>query len=153
MSSLLRFNDSDAYATVQDHICRQGSARSICSARYHVCQYLLVLYPLLLIPIRISKANHLSANQFNWLGTIFFLSYLLFMYPQSLALQRWPVGKWMRFVKTKSSNSLRLIAIQASMFSFGPLLCCVMPPARVSVACSPPGLFLEFVREPSLQGL
>ncbi|KAF9792773.1 MFS general substrate transporter [Thelephora terrestris] len=43
----------------------------------------------------IIKSNHLSANQFNWLGTIFFLSYLVFIYPQSLALQRWPVGKWM----------------------------------------------------------
>ncbi|CCM05266.1 uncharacterized protein FIBRA_07477 [Fibroporia radiculosa] len=29
------------------------------------------------------------------LGTIFYLSYLLFEYPQNLALQRFPVGKWM----------------------------------------------------------
>jgi len=38
---------------------------------------------------------HLTTNQFNWLGTIFYLSYLTFQYPQNLALQRFPVGKWM----------------------------------------------------------
>ncbi|KAG0694901.1 MFS general substrate transporter [Suillus ampliporus] len=29
------------------------------------------------------------------LGTVFYLSYLVFEYPQNLALQRFPVGKWM----------------------------------------------------------
>ncbi|KAG1838582.1 MFS general substrate transporter [Suillus subalutaceus] len=29
------------------------------------------------------------------LGTVFYLSYLLFEYPQNLALQRFPVGRWM----------------------------------------------------------
>lgn len=38
---------------------------------------------------------HLNQNQFNWLGTIFYLSYLVFEYPQNLALQRFPIGKWM----------------------------------------------------------
>lgn len=40
-------------------------------------------------------ATHLNTNQFNWLGTIFYLSFLVFQYPQNLALQRFPVGKWM----------------------------------------------------------
>jgi len=43
----------------------------------------------------IQQATHLSTNQYNWLGTIFYLSYLVFEYPQNLALQRFPVGKWM----------------------------------------------------------
>ncbi|KIJ61693.1 hypothetical protein HYDPIDRAFT_31026 [Hydnomerulius pinastri MD-312] len=43
----------------------------------------------------IQQATHLTTNQYNWLGTIFYLSYLLFEYPQNLALQRFPVGKWM----------------------------------------------------------
>ncbi|THH32217.1 hypothetical protein EUX98_g1977 [Antrodiella citrinella] len=43
----------------------------------------------------IQEATHLSTNQYNWLGTIFYLSYLVFEYPQNLALQRFPVGKWM----------------------------------------------------------
>jgi len=43
----------------------------------------------------IRQATHLTANQYNWLGTIFYLSYLAFEYPQNLALQRFPVGKWM----------------------------------------------------------
>ncbi|KAF5343547.1 hypothetical protein D9758_012943 [Tetrapyrgos nigripes] len=43
----------------------------------------------------IRQDNHLTTNQYNWLGTIFYLSYLVFEYPQNLALQRFPVGKWM----------------------------------------------------------
>ncbi|KAI0341163.1 MFS general substrate transporter [Trametopsis cervina] len=43
----------------------------------------------------IKQATHLSTSQYNWLGTIFYLSYLVFQYPQNLALQRFPVGKWM----------------------------------------------------------
>ncbi|KAG2116583.1 major facilitator superfamily domain-containing protein [Suillus discolor] len=43
----------------------------------------------------IMDGAHLTANQYNWLGTIFYLSYLVFQYPQNLALQRFPVGKWM----------------------------------------------------------
>ncbi|KJA27018.1 hypothetical protein HYPSUDRAFT_35538 [Hypholoma sublateritium FD-334 SS-4] len=38
---------------------------------------------------------HLNQNQFNWLGTVFYLSYFAFQYPQNLALQKFPVGKWM----------------------------------------------------------
>ncbi|KAG9318595.1 major facilitator superfamily domain-containing protein [Chiua virens] len=43
----------------------------------------------------IEQGAHLSTTQFNWLGTIFYFSYLIFQYPQNLALQRFPVGKWM----------------------------------------------------------
>lgn len=43
----------------------------------------------------LNTSTHLSQNQFNWLGTIFYLSYLVFEYPQNLALQYFPVGKWM----------------------------------------------------------
>ncbi|KAG6334445.1 hypothetical protein ID866_4646 [Astraeus odoratus] len=43
----------------------------------------------------IETATHLTVNQYNWLGTIFYISYLVFEYPQNLALQRFPVGKWM----------------------------------------------------------
>ncbi|KIK50096.1 hypothetical protein GYMLUDRAFT_494487 [Collybiopsis luxurians FD-317 M1] len=45
----------------------------------------------------ITTATHLTANQYNWLGTIFYLSYLVFEYPQNLALQKFPVGKWLSF--------------------------------------------------------
>ena len=46
--------------------------------------------------------------RYNWLGTIFYLSYLLFEYPQNLALQRFPVGKWMSI----------------NIFVWGVALCC-----------------------------
>ncbi|THH28921.1 hypothetical protein EUX98_g5267 [Antrodiella citrinella] len=38
---------------------------------------------------------HINQNQFNWLNTIFYLFFLAFEYPQNLALQYLPVGKWM----------------------------------------------------------
>ncbi|CCM05278.1 uncharacterized protein FIBRA_07490 [Fibroporia radiculosa] len=56
----------------------------------------------------IKTATHLTTNQYNWLGTIFYLSYLVFEYPQNLALQRLPVGKWM----------------SANIFVWGVALCC-----------------------------
>ncbi|KAG2031361.1 MFS general substrate transporter [Suillus americanus] len=43
----------------------------------------------------IQQATHLTTNEYNWLGTVFYLGYILFEYPQNLALQRFPVGKWM----------------------------------------------------------
>ncbi|EME82449.1 uncharacterized protein MYCFIDRAFT_40591 [Pseudocercospora fijiensis CIRAD86] len=39
--------------------------------------------------------NSLSKNQYNWLGTIFYLAYLVFEWPQNLGLQRFPPAKWM----------------------------------------------------------
>jgi ACS family allantoate permease-like MFS transporter len=43
----------------------------------------------------IRQATNLTTNQYNWLGTIFYISYLVFEFPQNLCLQRFPVGKWM----------------------------------------------------------
>ncbi|KAJ3745126.1 MFS general substrate transporter [Lentinula detonsa] len=40
----------------------------------------------------ILNATHLDANE---LSTVFYLSYLVFEYPQNLALQRFPVGRWL----------------------------------------------------------
>ncbi|PSN72464.1 MFS general substrate transporter [Corynespora cassiicola Philippines] len=37
----------------------------------------------------------LTANQYNWLSSIFYLGYLLAEWPQNLALQRFRVGKWL----------------------------------------------------------
>ncbi|EGG07192.1 uncharacterized protein MELLADRAFT_35740, partial [Melampsora larici-populina 98AG31] len=45
----------------------------------------------------LQKDLKLTAADYNWLGTIFYVSYLLFEYPQNLALQRYPVGKWLAF--------------------------------------------------------
>ncbi|EIN07050.1 MFS general substrate transporter [Punctularia strigosozonata HHB-11173 SS5] len=69
----------------------------------------------------IIKDAHLNQNQFNWLGTIFYLSFLVFEYPQNLALQRFPVGKWM------SVNIFIwgvALACHAACKSFGALFAC-----------------------------
>ncbi|KIM79602.1 hypothetical protein PILCRDRAFT_823135 [Piloderma croceum F 1598] len=64
---------------------------------------------------------HLTQTQFNWLGTIFYLSFLVFQYPQNLALQHLPVGKWI------SANifiwAVALCA-QSTCHSFGALFAC-----------------------------
>ncbi|KAJ3966735.1 MFS general substrate transporter [Lentinula raphanica] len=59
-----------------------------------------------------SQEAHLTTDQYNWLGTIFYLSYLVFEYPQNLALQRFPVGKWM---------SINIFVCHAACKSFGGL--------------------------------
>lgn len=43
------------------------------------------------------EGTHIDQNQFNWLSTIFYLFFLGFEWPQNLALQYLPVGKWMSF--------------------------------------------------------
>ena len=45
----------------------------------------------------------ISQSQLNWLGTIFYLFFLGFEWPQNLALQYFPVGKWMRCVAATRS--------------------------------------------------
>ncbi|KAM0755854.1 MFS general substrate transporter [Meredithblackwellia eburnea MCA 4105] len=43
----------------------------------------------------VKTSNHISQSQYNWLNTIFYLAYLVFEIPQNLALQRFPVAKYM----------------------------------------------------------
>ncbi|KAI0261758.1 MFS general substrate transporter [Gloeopeniophorella convolvens] len=60
------------------------------------------------VALGIQKSTDINQNQFNWLGTIFFLSQLISQFPQGLALQRFPVGKWLSF----------------NVFVWGAVLCC-----------------------------
>jgi len=65
--------------------------------------------------------NHLTASEYNWLGTIFYLSYLIFEWPQTLGLQRFPPGKWM------AGNILIwavVLACHAACHSFAGLFIC-----------------------------
>jgi hypothetical protein len=45
------------------------------------------------------------------LGTIFYISYLAFEFPQNLALQRLRVGKWMRHVVHTFLGALHLLTL------------------------------------------
>ncbi|EIN08414.1 MFS general substrate transporter [Punctularia strigosozonata HHB-11173 SS5] len=45
----------------------------------------------------IAKDAKLTTDEFNTLGSAFYIGYLVFQYPQNLALQRFPVAKWMTF--------------------------------------------------------
>ncbi|CAE6511582.1 unnamed protein product [Rhizoctonia solani] len=65
--------------------------------------------------------NNLSANQFNWLGAIIYLGYLLFAFPQNIALQRAPVGKW---ISLNVSVWGIAMVLQSMRLSFAGLLTC-----------------------------
>ena len=74
-----------------------------------------------------SQSTHLTPNQFNWLGTIFYLAYLAFEYPQNLALQYFPVGKWMTWVFLLFSPSLVFTlqsSVRINIFIWAIVLCC-----------------------------
>ncbi|THG96614.1 hypothetical protein EW026_g5249 [Hermanssonia centrifuga] len=64
---------------------------------------------------------HINQAQFNWLGTAFYLFFLAFEWPQNLALQYFPVGKWM-------SINIFIWAVallcHAASKNFGELLAC-----------------------------
>ncbi|KAJ7508955.1 major facilitator superfamily domain-containing protein [Mycena galericulata] len=71
---------------------------------YHILPLMCILYWIQFMDkttlngaaiLGILQAAHLTTNQYNRLGTIFYLSYLVFEFPQNLALQRFPVAKWM----------------------------------------------------------
>ncbi|RDW74873.1 membrane transporter-1 [Coleophoma cylindrospora] len=69
----------------------------------------------------IKTDNHLSASEYNWLGTIFYLAYLVFEWPQTLGLQKFPPGKWM------ACNILVwgvVLCAQAACHSFAGLFVC-----------------------------
>ncbi|TFY77931.1 hypothetical protein EWM64_g6082 [Hericium alpestre] len=47
------------------------------------------------IHLEYRQSAHLDQTQFNWLGTVFYVAYLAFQYPQGWALQHFPAAKWM----------------------------------------------------------
>nr|GAT56421.1 MFS general substrate transporter [Mycena chlorophos] len=87
-----------------DELDATEAARILRKIDWHILPLMCILYWIQFMDkttlgsaaiLGIEQAAHLSTNQYNWLGTIFYLSYLLFEFPQNLALQRFPVAKWM----------------------------------------------------------
>lgn len=70
---------------------------------------------------RNSEGTHIDQNKFNWLGTIFYLFFLAFEWPQNIALQYLPVGKWMSFNIFVWSVAL---LCHAAATNFGGLFAC-----------------------------
>nr|VWP00642.1 S-adenosylmethionine synthase (EC [Ganoderma boninense] len=56
-----------------------------------------VLDPAEAARVRNGPHHYIDQAQFNWLGTVFYLFFLGFEWPQNLALQYLPVGKWLSF--------------------------------------------------------
>ena len=45
--------------------------------------------------LTVQADTDMSQKQYNWLTTIFYIAYLVFEWPQTLALQKFPVSYWM----------------------------------------------------------
>ncbi|KAK0484054.1 major facilitator superfamily domain-containing protein [Armillaria novae-zelandiae] len=105
----LGLNESEAdvaaqFATESDSLDPKEAARLRRKIDKHILPLMCLLYLMTFADkttlgqssiLGILTGAHLNQTQFNWLGSVFYLSYLVFEYPQSLALQRFPVGKWM----------------------------------------------------------
>jgi hypothetical protein len=92
------------------------------------------------------QGAHINQTQFNWLGTIFYLSYLTFQYPQNLALQKFPVGKWMRFANPLFRQATNSETKTVSIFLSGLSHCSCMPHANLLARSLLSGLFWVFVK-------
>ncbi|KAJ3513869.1 hypothetical protein NMY22_g14914 [Coprinellus aureogranulatus] len=66
---------------------------------------------------------HLNQDQFNWLATVLYISVMIFEYPQNLALQRFPIAKWITLNIFVWSIAL---LCHAAASSFGALVACRM---------------------------
>ncbi|KAI8452183.1 major facilitator superfamily domain-containing protein [Phakopsora pachyrhizi] len=67
------------------------------------------------------KATKLTAEEYNWLSTIFFIAFFIFQLPQNLALQKFPIGVWI------GSNCLvwaAALGLQAACKNFTQLMVC-----------------------------
>ncbi|KDQ58426.1 hypothetical protein JAAARDRAFT_176361 [Jaapia argillacea MUCL 33604] len=82
----------------------QESRRLRIKLDWHLLPLLFVIYTVQFIDkqtlaasyvLGIVKDNHLNTDQWNTLGSAFYIGYLAFEIPQNWALQHFPVGKWM----------------------------------------------------------
>ncbi|KAG6866173.1 hypothetical protein C0991_007723 [Blastosporella zonata] len=98
---------------------------------YHILPLMCILYWIQFMDkttlgsaaiLGIRESTHLTTNEYNWLGTVFYISYLVFEFPQNLALQRFPVGKWMSFgtlhIKTAKFASWQWLMIITGIITF-----------------------------------
>ncbi|KAH9822976.1 major facilitator superfamily domain-containing protein [Melampsora americana] len=69
----------------------------------------------------LNRSLKLSAEEYNWLGTIFFVAFLIFQFPQNLALKRFPTGIWIGLNCLIWSIS---IGAQAACKNFTQILIC-----------------------------
>jgi hypothetical protein len=111
--------DQPAVRKAARAISEEESMRVRRKIDWHLMPLLCALYMLQFIDkttlnnsaiLGLKEDTHLTSDQYNWLGTILYvrterdgtpqltnsyLGYLVFEWPQSLALQRFPASKWM----------------------------------------------------------
>lgn len=64
----------------------------------------------------IKKDNHLTSDQYAWLGSIFSLGYLFANFPCALIIQKVPLSKW---VVTTMSTWGMMLALMAACKNWG----------------------------------
>ncbi|TFK49089.1 MFS general substrate transporter [Heliocybe sulcata] len=93
-------------ATADDELHPEESRRIRAKIDWHLLPLLFFIYTVQYIDkgtlassyvLGIVQDNNLTIDQWNNLGSAFYIGYLAFEYPQNWALQRFPVGKWMAF--------------------------------------------------------
>ncbi|KAG0138978.1 hypothetical protein CROQUDRAFT_611173, partial [Cronartium quercuum f. sp. fusiforme G11] len=84
------------------------------------------------------QSLHLTAEEYNWLSTIFFVAFLIFQFPQNLALQRFPIGRWIGLNCLIWAISL---GAQAACTNFTQILICRFILGACE-GCVTPGLML-----------
>ncbi|KAJ7850421.1 MFS general substrate transporter [Mycena olivaceomarginata] len=98
----------DLAAVHADHppLSAEDSRRVRAKLDWHLLPLLFCMYTVQFIDksalsytavLGIIKDTNLTTDDFNTLGSAFYIGYLVFQYPQNLALQYFPVGKWMTF--------------------------------------------------------
>ncbi|KAF7337396.1 MFS general substrate transporter [Mycena sanguinolenta] len=96
----------DLAAGHADHppVSAEDSRRMRAKLDWHLLPLLFCMYTVQFIDkstlnytavLGIIKDANLTIDDFNTLGSAFYIGYLVFQYPQNLALQYFPVGKWM----------------------------------------------------------
>ncbi|EGF98722.1 uncharacterized protein MELLADRAFT_45958 [Melampsora larici-populina 98AG31] len=128
--SVLSKVDSSIAQYVEEPVTKEEMARIRRKIDIHLLPLMMITYFIQFLDkstignvaiLGLQKSTHLTVSQYNWLGTIFFVSYLLFEYPQNLALQRFPVGKW---ISLNAFAWAIFVALQASCKNFIQLFFC-----------------------------
>ncbi|KAI8339466.1 major facilitator superfamily domain-containing protein [Chlamydoabsidia padenii] len=88
--------------------------------------------------LNIMQDTHIDSNQFSWLGSIFYLGYLVFQVPNSILLQRFPIGRYVGIIivlwgmvlavtaTAKDFSQLAALRFLLGFFEAGIYPCCLM---------------------------
>ncbi|KAI9316390.1 major facilitator superfamily domain-containing protein [Dichotomocladium elegans] len=99
----------------------------------------------------IKEATHTSGSQFSWVGSLFYLGYLVFQFPNQLLLQRVPLAKYIGVLvilwgtvlavtfQAKTFVHLAVLRTILGFFEAAMYPCCIMLISTLYRRCEQPG--------------